>query len=81
MSLLVQVMQQPRLVDGEVKELGETARLPNSLAIALKKKGFAIDASGEAHLKEAAANVAQRKAYQAIQDEAAELKRKKKGRN
>lgn len=60
MSLLVQIMQEPALIDGEIKDVGETARVPNATGIAWKKKGRAIDANGEAHLAEAEMREAKR---------------------
>jgi hypothetical protein len=61
MSLLVQIQQEPALIDGEVIEIGETARIPNATAIAWKKKGRCIDANDQAHLKEAEMRVARRR--------------------
>jgi hypothetical protein len=53
-------MQEPALVDGEIKEIGETARIPNATAIGWKKKGRCIEANDQAHLDEAKMRVARR---------------------
>ncbi len=52
MSILVQIMQEPAMIEGEIEDVGETARVPNAIAIGWKAKGRAIDASGEAHIKD-----------------------------
>jgi hypothetical protein len=75
MSLLVQIQQEPALVDGEVIEIGDTARIPNATAIAWKKKGRCIDANDQAHLKEAEMRAHRRKHAEA------EIEKRNKGNN
>ncbi len=53
MSLYIKVMQEPAVIDGEIVDVGKCARVPNATAIGWKKKGRAIDASGDEHLEEA----------------------------
>jgi hypothetical protein len=73
MSLLVQIQQEPALIDGEIIEIGDTARIPNATAIAWKRKGRCIDANDQAHLKEAEMRQARRAHAQA------EIEKRNKG--
>lgn len=42
MSMLVEISEQPRMHNGRIIKIGETVKLPNSMAIAMLKKGYAV---------------------------------------
>jgi hypothetical protein len=74
MSLLIQIEQEDRIVDGELREVGEIVRVPNALAVHLRKKGFASWADGDAHAREAARKIETRKAHEKLETRAAKRK-------
>lgn len=67
MSLLMKIEQEDRIVDGELREVGEVVRLPNALAVHLRKKGFASYADGDAHAAEAKTRVETRAAREKLE--------------
>ena len=73
MSILVQIQQEPAIINGQVVEIGEFARIPNATYVGWKKRGRCIEASPQAYLDEHA----QRKAKRVAQDE--EISRRHKG--
>ena len=77
MSQLCQIRREDRHVAGELVKVGEVCRLPNSLALALEKKGLVYWASPEAHIADAADRHAKRDAKILADMEAAEKKAKK----
>lgn len=68
MSLLVEVRKQPRIVDGELVNVGESCRLPNALALALENKGLVAWPSEKVARKAAEERAERRKKAAAAAD-------------
>lgn len=42
MSMLVEISEQPRMHNGRIVKVGQCIKLPNSMALAMLKKGHAV---------------------------------------
>jgi hypothetical protein len=51
MSLLVKVLKQPRMHQGDMVPVGGTVKLPDDTVVALCDKGYAVMVEGEERVK------------------------------
>lgn len=45
MSMLVEISEEPRMHNGRIIKIGQCVKLPNSMALAMIKKGMAVKPS------------------------------------